>query len=376
MRHAALAFVLAAAAVAACNGSSPAQSDGGIDASIDVVATDAADETVDAAQDAQDAQDAAVPCGIDQVWTTDVPDDLACTGLYSDFQNKVVDANALAYTPGLVLWSDGATKLRWIYMPPTTQIDDTNMDEWVFPIGTKIWKEFSIDGTRIETRMFTKSASGTWMWTTYQWTSDGTTDAVRNDDGAQNVVGTYEIPTHYDCEQCHAGRNEMVMGFEAIALSLSAAQGTTLDWLAQNGKLTAVPAHTTATLPEDATGKAATALGILHIDCGVSCHNENPSAHASSSGMWTRLPAADVLAGTAVVTSLDTWTTTANVTPTAAPYSGYASQGYKRILPGSSSMSLIVTVANERGPDQMPPVGTHVVDTTSVAALEAWIDAE
>jgi hypothetical protein len=368
-----LAFGLSAAALAACGGGgAPAQVDAGLDATADV-AIDVQDETIDAAIEAQE-EPAPVPCGIATVWTSDIPNDLACTGLYSDFQNKVVDSAALSYTPGLVLWSDGATKQRWIYLPPNSQIDDSNMDEWTFPVGTKVWKEFQVDGQRIETRMFTKAANETWMWTTYQWTSDGTA-AIRNDNGATNVVATYEIPSHYDCNQCHAGRNDRLMGFEAIALSLSSAQGLTLDTLAKTGKLTNVPANTTATLPEDATGKAGVAFGVLHIDCGVSCHNQNGSANGDLSGLWMRLPAADVLAGTAIVSSLDAYTTSVNVAPTTSTYFTYASQGYKRILPGNSSMSLIVTVANERGPGQMPPIVTHVVDDAGVASLEAWIDA-
>ncbi len=371
-----LVLALAIGVAAACGGSSPAQTDGGLDASIDDV-LDAPLDVVDAAPDVIDAQEEPAPaaCGISQVWTTSVPSDLACTGLYSDFQNKVVDASAHPYTPGLVLWSDGATKQRWIYLPPNSQIDDSNMDEWTFPVGTKVWKEFQVSGVRIETRMFTKGADGTWMWTTYQWTPDGTTDAVQNDAGAANVVGTYEIPNHADCHQCHAGRNEMIMGFEAIALSLSGAQGLTLDALAKNAMLTQIPAQTTASLPEDATGKAAAALGVLHIDCGVSCHNRNLTAYGRSTGMFTRLPAASVLAGTAVVTSLDTYVTSANIVPTTAPYAIYAQEGYMRLLPGNSSLSLIVAASNVRGPDQMPPVATHVVDTAGVAALAAWIDA-
>jgi hypothetical protein len=165
------------------------------------------------------------------------------------------------------------------------------------------------------------------------------------------------------------------MGLETIALSLPSAQGVTLDWLAKNNKLTSNPSTTTATLPNDSTTYAGAALGVLHINCGVSCHTQNPSGYANSSGLWMRLPAAQVLAGTAVVTSLDTYTTSANVTPTLPQYQSYALQGYKRLAPGSSATSLIVTVANTRGTGQMPPIATHIVDTAGVTALTTWIDA-
>ena len=41
------------------------------------------------------------------------------------------------------LWADYATKQRWILLPPGTKIDATDPNEWVFPVGTKVWKEFS-----------------------------------------------------------------------------------------------------------------------------------------------------------------------------------------------------------------------------------------
>jgi len=373
-RDACLGLALAAAAFAACDGS-PATSDAGPDVVVEAAPVDAPDDALDAAADADAEAEAAVPCGdITTVWTYDLPQDLACVGLYTDVQNKVVATSAMPYTPGLLLWSDGATKQRWLYLPPSTKIDTTDLDEWVFPVGTKAFKEFQVNGKRIETRIFTKAQDGSWLWATYQWNSTETV-ATRLDAGAANVVDTYEIPSHQKCNQCHQGRTDKLMGVETIALALSGAQGVTLDWLAKNGKLTTNPSVTAATLPNDSTNISGAALGVLHIDCGVSCHNRNPNGYANSSGLYMRLPAAQVLAGGVVVTNLDTYTTSANVTPTLPQYQTYAQQGYKRLTPGSSATSLIPTVANTRGAGQMPPIATHVVDTSGVNAIMAWIDA-
>ena len=65
------------------------------------------------------------------------PHFLACTGLYSDFAAGSISPSAVAYDPGLHLWTDGATKRRFIYLPPGTQIDTSDMDEWTFPVSTK-----------------------------------------------------------------------------------------------------------------------------------------------------------------------------------------------------------------------------------------------
>jgi predicted neuraminidase len=62
-----------------------------------------------------------------------------------------------SYRPKYELWSDGSTKQRFIYLPPNTQIDTTNPDRWAFPQGTRLYKTFSIDGLRLETRVSEKN---------------------------------------------------------------------------------------------------------------------------------------------------------------------------------------------------------------------------
>ena len=100
------------------------------------------------------------------------PTDLRCTGLYSDWASKTVASNVRQYDPGLRLWSDGAGKTRWIYLPPGTQINTSDMDEWTFPPGTKLWKEFVVGGARLETRLIWKRPNGNWYFTTYRWATD------------------------------------------------------------------------------------------------------------------------------------------------------------------------------------------------------------
>ena len=104
-----------------------------------------------------DGSDGAVP----------LPDSLADTGLYSNFAQKTLADGVRPYTPGLTFWSDGAQKSRFLYLPPGTKIDTSNMDEWVFPIGTKVWKEFVVDSKRVETRLFWKVSATEWLATTY-----------------------------------------------------------------------------------------------------------------------------------------------------------------------------------------------------------------
>ena len=73
-----------------------------------------------------------------------VPVALACTGLYSDWPTLTVAPDAHPYQPGASMWVDGATSLRWIWLPPGAKVDTTDPNNWVFPVGTKLWQELSI----------------------------------------------------------------------------------------------------------------------------------------------------------------------------------------------------------------------------------------
>ncbi len=87
-----------------------------------------------------------------------------------------VRADNIAFAPQYPLWSDGASKRRWIHLPPGTAIDASRADAWEFPLGTRLWKEFSY-GRRVETRLIERLADGSWRFAAYVWNDEGT-DAV------------------------------------------------------------------------------------------------------------------------------------------------------------------------------------------------------
>ncbi|HSB21085.1 MAG TPA: hypothetical protein VLD85_13835, partial [Anaeromyxobacteraceae bacterium] len=139
----------------------------------------------------------------------DPPLHLADTGLYADIARHTVDARNLHYSPQYPLWSDGARKNRWIFLPAGKAIDASNPDAWDFPVGTKVWKEFSF-GRRVETRYLAKTSRDGWILATYIW-NDDETDAVRApDEGIRNHAEIapgkrHDIPGVADCRACHEG---------------------------------------------------------------------------------------------------------------------------------------------------------------------------
>ncbi len=312
----------------------------------------------------------------------DAPQDLRCTGLYADFAAKTVDPSNKSYTPGVVLWSDGAQKQRWIYLPPGTKIDTTDMDQWSFPVGTKVWKEFAFSGQKIETRYFEKVAPaafdggvGQWVWASYQWSADQTA-AIRNDNGMIDAgPNNYEIPDHNACTECHnGGKHDKLLGVEALALGLESSGGQNLAALQDAGLLTVNPASTTINVPDDGKGSKE-ALGYLHMNCGVSCHNDNPNALCAISHLYMRLSATDALAdaGAGAVAETPLYTTAVGVAPSIYA-AQFADAGWHRITSGDVGHSEIPAVDGVRGVAyQMPPIATHQVDEAGVGLVTTWI---
>jgi hypothetical protein len=309
---------------------------------------------------------------------------LACTGLYSDWDTKTIASDALAYTPSYVLWSDGAQKSRWVHIPAGSKIDTTDMDDWVFPVGTKVWKQFSLGGQIIETRLLWKASTGLsgWQVHDYFWSSDGKS-ATLNDCGETNVNGTtYEIPSQTQCFTCHSGRKDLLLGFDLIGLGAPGGAGLRLSDLVAQQLLTQPPPATTITIPEDSTGKAAAALGYMHVNCGVTCHNTNSGAMANNTNVFMKLLAAQMYpeGGAGQVAHLDTYTTTVNVTSTDMMPEN---KSWLFIKPGDSTNSLLPQMALTRLAEDaggtifqpMPPIISHQPDTTGVGVVEAWINA-
>jgi hypothetical protein len=312
------------------------------------------------------------------------PEDVFCTGLYANRDPKQHAASALAYTPGVVLWSDGAEKQRYFYLPPSTQIDTSDMDAWKFPVGTKAWKEFRVNGALIETRMNWKQSETHWVLATYIWDSEGKAATLNTSAKPTLLDSGYEIPSGKDCGKCHHGGSDKLLGVEAVALALPDAKGVTLASLAASGALSAPPDKTSITLPEDSTGKAAFALGYLHANCGMPCHSGRGLGEETqlllrlrADQFWPSASAQDDAGaddGTASVATSDAYVAGINIKPTTASVA-QKFPGALRITPGSHDKSLLWLLSHRRGNYQMPPLVSHKVDVVGTQKLADWIDA-
>jgi hypothetical protein len=310
--------------------------------------------------------------------TGELPTDVFCTGLYADHEPSKHANDVHPYTPGVTLWSDGAEKQRYLFLPEGTQIDTSDMDTWKFPVGTKAWKEFRFGGKLVETRLFWKTDAMNWASGTYIWDAANTSATLDTSLKPTLLSTGYEIPTAKDCGKCHHGGADKLLGVEAVALSLPTAVGVTLDSLVKSNALSNPPPMTTAALPEDATRKAGAALGYLHANCGMPCHSTRGLGEETK--LVLRIRAGELLpvggsapTGTNAHTT-DSYMATVSQQPTTASVA-QKFPGANRITAGHHDQSLVWLLPDRRDPYQMPPLVTHVVDDAGTQKIADWIDA-
>jgi hypothetical protein len=332
----------------------------------DRFAMPAAGDTPDAGSDAPtDAPiDAPVP----------LPTRLIDTGLCVDPACSQIAADVRTYVPRWQLWTDGAAKQRWIRMPSRTKIDNSDPDHWQFPIGTQIWKVFSLAGTRVETRYMVKLGPGEdqWSMVSYAWNS-AQSEAVAVPAGLENANGTsHDIPSRNECRQCHERIAGRVLGLSALALDYRAPVDTldldtmaAIDWLT-----TALPGTVSPHYPlpmgrsAAETENAAEALGYMHINCGH-CHNPQSPVY-NSTALELRLTTG----------ALATWPSTVVYT-TAIGVTGSDIDGATVLVkPQDPDGSILFRrLVSPNLSVRMPALGTVQVDAAAATRIRSWINS-
>jgi hypothetical protein len=312
------------------------------------------------------------------------PTKLSETSLYTDIASGTLSAGVREFEPRYMLWSDGATKRRFAYLPPCTQIDTAEPDYWRYPQGTKFWKEFSRNDAsgnpvRVETRLIQKYSKTKWFMAAFVW-NDDQTDALRvpGDDltvnvALENAKGTpHDVPGQKGCDGCHYQTADKVIGFSAIELAHEGEPGHwTLNELINGGWLTTAP-----TLPITLPGTEAqqNALGYMHANCGP-CHNAYSQQGGFELQYWLTLD------GLASVEATQTYLTTVGKT-NKAPEPPLGQPTY-RVIPKEPDNSSVYWrmiqppsyPAVQMGGAHMPKIGTEVTDEEGVALIKEWINS-
>lgn len=316
---------------------------------------------------------------------TDValPQLLSETGLFEPGRIDAIAAGVRHFSPQYPLWSDGMTKRRWIALPAGTTIDATDEHAWVFPVGTRLWKEFRLNGRPVETRVFWRISSSRWLAGAYVWNAAGTDATLAPPQGIPGHVEVapgrrHSIPSRDDCAACHGPADRIsVLGFNALQLSTDRDAAAlhaeplqpdmmTLEALEAELLLSPSRPERVANPPRISVSDASTRamLGYLAANCGI-CHD----GRGEIAGFNASLAYRDVVEdGDAVVRRLVGQ-------PTRWQVPGVPEGHSVLVHPGDASRSAVYVRMRSRSPSsQMAPLGSVVRDAEAVNALQRWID--
>lgn len=314
-----------------------------------------------------------------------LPLKLSEAGLYQNTPQKIIAPTLRSYTPQYPLWSPGAGKRRWILLPPGTKIDTLDPDHWVFPVGTKFFKEFSFSSNGkmklIETRVIEKMSDGEWEFGTYLWDADEQEGTLAPEDGIKNYYSVskeiyHDIPSVTDCLKCHRKKGDGVLGFDAIQLS------SDRDPLSPHIELVPVGAIFLKTLLEEerlsqihpqfkdgkpkisATSPAARATyGYLHSNC-ASCHNPVGSAMQMNLNFQYKLSATEESEVPAFATSVGK-----RCQVFAFPENPHS----LRVKPRDLNESALYHLMQSETTPHMPPLGANKIDEEALVLIRKWI---
>lgn len=280
---------------------------------------------------------------------------LSALGLYRDMASKQLAPDLIAYEPRYALWSDGARKRRWLFLPEGASIDTTDPDHWLFPEGAVFFKEFaSEDGKLLETRVLARTGPlpadvffGSFVWL------DDESDAVFAPAGVANVRGTqHDVPTEDNCLTCHRGEAGRVLGFSAVQQPRVDSSSFVVPGAAYE-----IP----GALP------TREALGYLHANC-AHCHNEDGTARKDTR-LTLRLSVHEQTPGQTTIERNTIGVRTDHFV------SGTGEEGL-RVQAGHAEDSIILHRMKVRGvTTQMPYLGTEKVDEDGVRLIERWVSS-
>ncbi|QFT77174.1 SO2930 family diheme c-type cytochrome [Erythrobacter sp. THAF29] len=263
------------------------------------------------------------------------------------------------------LYSDGADKLRYIYLPDGEQLVAVGDGLLQFPVGSAIIKTFAFgEGANqrfIETRVLLHRPDG-WLALPYRW-NDEQTEArlalagarlpITRPDGSEI---SYRVPNKNQCKTCHSMDGEVIpIGPKARNLSK--------EWLAQMveaGRLSEVPAGSDS-MPDWAVREGADTAALARAYLDVNCaHCHQPGGGASNSGLDLRWEQDEPHA------------LGIRKPPVAA---GRGAGGHKvSIAPGDPDASILVYRMDSAEPGiAMPELGKSTVDEEGVAVVRKWI---
>ncbi len=208
-------------------------------------------------------------------------------GFFADAAAQKAAVGVTPYRLNVPLWSDGAIKLRFLYLPKGQRALAQGDGLLKLPLGAALIKTFKFGGKLIETRVLLHRAEG-WVALPYVW-DDDQKEARLALAGKRVTLATmvgeqfsYAVPNKNQCKECHAVAGA-VTPIGPKAYNLSAEWLTALQAAGKLDKVPAVARRMPLWEQRDAAPLADAARAYLDVNC-AHCHN--PAGAASNSGLY------------------------------------------------------------------------------------------
>lgn len=308
--------------------------------------------------------------------------------LFLDGAEQVPNEGVLPYDLNTPLFSDYASKHRFVWMPEGTSAAYQPRESFVFPVGAVLIKTFAYPrderapelGERlIETRLLVRRAGG-WEAMTYLWNAEQT-EAKRRVIGARVPVSwidaagatqsiSYQVPNTNQCKECHAEHNDVMgpVGPKARNLNKDYAYAdgtanqltrwTEVDYLEGAPDPATVDAFAVFDDPQSGTLEER-ARAYLDVNCG---HCHNVSGLARTSGLYLNIDEMEP----------------ARYGVCKPPVAAGQGSGGRRvdIEPGDPDASILVyRMESTEAGVAMPELGRQTVHAEAMTVVREWIEA-
>jgi uncharacterized repeat protein (TIGR03806 family) len=313
------------------------------------------------------------------------PELLSAYRFFIDAAAREPNAGVTPYDLNTPLYSDGALKFRYAFVPPGAPAHYNPDGVFEFPVGTVLIKTFAFaadmrrpeENVRfLETRLLIRRAEG-WIALPYVWNEAQTEARLTpigadipvsfTNDAGQAIAMDWAVPNRNECQACHDRAGAITpIGPNARNLNRDFAYAEGVEnqlahWTAR-GLLAGAPAPTEAPRTPVAYDPASGALeararAYLDVNC-AHCHNPEGPGHTSGLDLsWSQQEPAR-------------WGVYKR--PVAA---GRGSAGFEfAIEPGRPERSILLHRMAATDPGvMMPEIGRQLVDDRAIALMRDWI---
>ena len=298
-----------------------------------------------------------------------------------DLKNQTPALGVLPYSPISSLFTDYASKKRFVWMPKNTKATYNGAGEILeLPVGSAIIKTFYYDNVQpnnttkiIETRIMIKKATG-WIFAEYVWNEEQT-DAYLNMNGSTTTIDwikngvpitiNYRIPSEAECFICHKENNVAVpIGIKPQSLNATYTYATgsmnqLQKWINVGYLENNLPSNITTVVDYSDTSQnlELRVRSYLDINC-AHCHKEG--SHCDYRPI--RL-------------AFDETATPSNLGICIAPEENINSALTNIITPNNFNRSVIHFRMNTTDEaTRMPLIGRNLIHTEGVQLIEDWIN--